>query len=148
MKNEEILQPETLSELEQKILLLVQRRKRCRMSEVAAAVSVFSDHSPKELTEQIWRLVDLNYLVRILDHSVLNGKVPDHQLKLSAKGLSSCQKIQEQEKEMLKQERKAAADKRQQNRFQIQLVILGGVVTLCVEHIVLPLVKWLWSLIF
>lgn len=148
MKNEETFQPETLSRLEQQILLLVQRREQCRISEVSAAVSVFSDQPQKGLNEQIRRLIDLDYLVRILDHSVLSGKVPDHQLKLSPKGRSTCQQIQDQEKEMLKQERKAAADKRQQNRFQIQLVILGGVIALCAEHIVLPLLKWLWSLIF
>lgn len=148
MKTEKTFNLKELSEVEQKILLLVQQRKRCRMSEVASTVSVFCAPDQKELTAQIWRLVDLNYLTRLLDSRALNGKVPDHQVELSPQGLSACQQLQEKKEQTLKQKRQAAADKRQQNRFQVKMVVLGGVVTLIAEHILVPLIKLLLSLIF
>lgn len=142
MKTKETFKPEELSEVEQKILLLIRQRKRCRMSEAAATASVFCDLSQKELTAQIWRLVDLNYLTRLLDPRALKGNLPDHQVELSPKGLSACQQLHEKDKRRAHEIAKEAAAQRDQRAFEWKKTILtplietgiGAVAGMVMEH--------------
>ena len=128
MKPETSVKPKELSTVEQKILLLVQHRNRCRFAEVTATISVFFDVPTKVLTDQIWRLVDLGYLHRLLNPKAISGEKPDHLLELSAKGFSACQQIQEAEKQLADQQAKEDAAKRDQRAFEWKKTFLSPLI--------------------
>ena len=71
----------------------------------------------------------------LLNEGYIKGELSEYRtISLTPKGYAHLQELEDSIKELNENSRKIVSEKNKNNVFQILLVLLGGVITLLVEH--------------